>query len=205
MSLTTFGPECRPSTIDKQGITMNYPRTAALVAVLSIAVFPLTAIADSGFFIGAALGSASLDDDFDGLTVDSSSTSVRLVGGWRFNEFFAFEAGYHNFGDFEDTVDVGGTPTNVSLKADGFTLGVIGSLPMGERFSLFGRAGMFFWDGDADINNVTVATPEDSNLYIGVGAGYAFTEKFLLTGDWTRYELEDTQSNVLSIGFEYRF
>jgi len=64
---------------------------------------------------------------------------------------------------------------------------------------------MFFWNGDADINNVTVATPEDSNLYIGVGAGYAFTEKFSLTGDWTRYELEDTQSNVLSIGFEYRF
>ena len=184
---------------------MNYPRTVALVAVLSISVLPLTAVADSGFFIGAAIGSAGLDDDFDGLDVDTSSTSVRLVGGWRFNEFFAFEAGYHKFGDFEDTVDVGGTPTNVSLKADGFTLGVIGSLPVGERFSLFGRAGMFFWDGDADINNVTVATPEDSNLYIGVGAGYAFTEKFSLTGDWTRYELEDTQSNVLSIGFEYRF
>ena len=58
---------------------MRYPRTAAVVAVISIALSPLTAIADGGFFLGGAVGSASLNEDFDGLTVDSSSTSIRLV------------------------------------------------------------------------------------------------------------------------------
>ncbi len=184
---------------------MRYPSTAAVVAVITIALSPLTAIADSGFFLGGAVGSASLNEDFDGLNVDSSTTSIRLVAGWRFNDYFAFEGGYHSFGDFEDTVDIGGTPTDVSVKADGWTLGGVGSLPVGEKFSLFGRVGAFFWDGDAEVNNITVATPEDSNLFLGAGAGYAFTEKFSLTGDWTRYELEDAASSVFSIGFQYRF
>lgn len=184
---------------------MRYPRTAAVVAVITIALSPLTAIADSGFFLGGAVGSASLNEDFDGLTVDSSTTSIRLVAGWRFNDYFAFEGGYHSFGDFEDTVDIGGTPTDVSVKADGWTLGGVASIPIGDQFSLFGRVGAFFWDGDAEVNNITVATPEDSNLFLGAGADYAFTEKFSLTGDWTRYELEDAASSVFSIGFQYRF
>jgi len=184
---------------------MLYPRTAAAVAVITIALFPLTAIADSGFFLGGAVGSASLDEDFDGLIVDSSTTSIRLVAGWRFNDYIAFEGGYHSFGDFEDTLDIGGVPTSVSVKADGWTLGGIASIPVGERFSLFGRVGAFFWDGDAEVNNISVATPEDSNLFLGAGADYAFTEKFSLTGDWTRYELEDAASNVFSMGFQFRF
>ena len=64
---------------------------------------------------------------------------------------------------------------------------------------------MFFWDGDADINNVSQATPEDTNIFIGAGADYAFTEQFSVTGDWTRYELEEVSSGVFSIGFQYRF
>jgi OOP family OmpA-OmpF porin len=205
VSLAANRIECRPYNFENRGFIMHYPRTAAVVAVITIALSPLTAIADSGFFLGGAFGSASLNEDFDGLTVDSSTTSIRLVAGWRFNDYFAFEGGYHSFGDFEDTVDIGGIPTDVSVKADGWTLGGVGSIPIGDQFSLFGRVGAFFWDGDAEVNNITVATPEDSNLFLGAGADYAFTEKFSLTGDWTRYELEDAASSVFSIGFQYRF
>lgn len=184
---------------------MHYPRTAALAALITIVLSPVTAFADSGFFVGGAVGSASLDEDFNGLAVDSNSTSFRLVVGWRFNDHFAFEGGYHSFGDFEEQIDVGGVPTSVLLEADGFTLGGVGSIPIGDRLSVFGRVGAFFWDGDADLNDVTVATPEDTNLYLGAGAGYAFTEQFSVTGDWSRYELEDAASNVFSVGFQFRF
>ncbi len=184
---------------------MHYRKMAALAALITIAMSPLTAAADSGFFVSGAIGSAKLDEDFGDFAVDTSSTSFRLTAGWRFNDYFALEGGYHSFGKFEDQVDDDGVPVNVSLKADGFTLGAIGSIPLGEQFSLFGRAGAFFWDGDADINNVTQATPEDTNIFIGAGADYAFTEQFSVTGDWTRYELEDVSSGVFSIGFQYRF
>jgi OOP family OmpA-OmpF porin len=176
-----------------------------LVAAALWALTPVTAFADSGLILAASVGSAELSEDFDGFDVDASSTAYRLTVGWRFSDYLAVEAGYHNFGDFDQTLDISGTPIDVSLKADGFTFGGVGSLPLGDRFGLFARAGAFFWDGDADINNVTQATPEDTNLYLGVGARLALTERLSLTADASRYDLDDTSSSVFSAGFDIRF
>lgn len=177
----------------------------ALFALPLLLLFPATIWAEPGLVIGGGVGAASLNEDFDGFNIDADSTAFRLTIGWQFNDHFSLEAGYHNFGRFEQSVDVAGTPVDVSLKADGFTLGANASLPLGERFSLFGRAGAFFWDGDADINGVSQARPEDTNLFLGIGLSYRLTEKLELTGDWSRYELEDTESDVATMGLRYRF
>jgi hypothetical protein len=42
-------------------------------------------------------------------------------------------------------------------------------------------------------------------LYYGGGAKFAITDRLSLLGDWTRYELEDTESDVVSLGFTFRF
>jgi OOP family OmpA-OmpF porin len=184
---------------------MKHLNKAAIAATTILALTPLTAIAESGFYIGGSVGSSSLTDDFGGFDVDANSTSFRLNAGWQFNDFFSLEGGYHNFGDFEQSFNVGGNPFDIRLKADGFTLGATGSIPLGERFALFGRAGAFFWDGDAEINSVSQATPEDTNPYLGAGAKFAITDHLSLAGDWTRYELDDTESDVISLGLTYRF
>ncbi len=183
---------------------MNTLRTMALLVALGVSG-PAAADQATGFFLGAAAGSAELDEDFDGLNVDTDSTSWRLYGGWQFNEYFLLEAGYHDFGDFEQTIDIGGSSADVSLSADGFTFGVGGNLPITRAFSLTGRAGLFFWDGNAQINAVTQASPDDTNLFLGLGAAYRLTDAFSIEADWTRYELEDTDSDVLSAGIRYRF
>ena len=175
----------------------------AVITILTCA--PLTALAEGRLYLGGSIGTASLNDDFDGFDIDTDSVSLRLIVGWQFNDYFALEGGYHNFGDFEQNFDAGGEPVDVILKADGFTLGVTGTLPLGDKFALFGRAGSFFWDGDAEINNVTQAKPEDTNLYFGAGARYAFSDRLYLLADWSRYELEDTQSNVASLGLTVSF
>jgi OOP family OmpA-OmpF porin len=175
----------------------------ALLVVLTAA--PLQVHAGDGFFVGGSIGSANLDDDFDGLKVDDDTTSFRIVGGWQVNRYFALEAGYHDFGDFEQNFTVNGTQGKAKLSADGFTLGAIGSYPVADRIDIFGRAGMFFWDGDAEINNVSQATPEDTNPFFGAGLNYAISSQFLVSADWTRYELESANSDVYSIGFQFRF
>ncbi len=183
---------------------MKIRKYVAAAALLTLLAGPISAQA-GGFYVGASIGQAELSEEFDGFAVDEDSTAYRLVAGWSFNDYFALEGGYHNFGDFEQEFDDLGTPVTVSLSADGFTLGAVGSVPLTDRFSLMGRAGWYFWDGDAEINNVTQATPEDSNLYLGAGVAFDVTERFQLTGDWTRYELEDVTSNVISVGLQYRF
>ncbi|MGI9220736.1 MAG: porin family protein [Woeseiaceae bacterium] len=175
--------------------------TAVLVATLA----PTAAMAEGGFVLAGSVGSADLSDDFDGFNVDANSTAYRLTLSWQFNEYFALDAGYHNFGDFDQIFDIPGMPTEISLSADGFTLGATGTLPLGDRWMLFARAGAFFWDGNASINNVTAATPADSNLYLGVGAGFNMTKKLSLTIDGSRYDLDGTSSTVLSAGLKYAF
>ena len=87
---------------------------------------PAIALAESGFILGASVGSAELSDDFGGFDVDANSTAYRFTVGWKFNDYLAIEGGYHNFGRFDQSFDIEGTSVDVSLKADGFTLGVVG-------------------------------------------------------------------------------
>jgi OOP family OmpA-OmpF porin len=178
--------------------------SAAMAASLMLLVGPVSAQA-SGFYVGASIGNATLNEDFDGLQVDDNSTAFRIVGGWRFNDYFALEGGYHDFGDFKQDFDIAGTPGTAKISADGFTFGAAGSIPVSERFALTGRAGAFFWNGSAEINNVSQATPEDSNLYLGAGVSFDVSKSFQLTTDWTRYELESASSGVFSVGLQYQF
>jgi len=183
---------------------MKIRQIAAVAASFMLLAEPMVAQA-SGFFVGGSVGTANLNEDFDGLSVDDNSTSFRLVAGWRFNDYFALEGGYHDFGDFEQVFDDVGGPSTAKLSADGFTLGAAGSVPVSERFALTGRAGTFFWNGSAEVNNVTRASPEDSNLYLGAGVSFSVSERFQLTSDWTRYELESAVSGVFSVGLSYQF
>ena len=184
---------------------MKHPISLAIISIVFLAIAPLTAAADGRVYVGVSVGSASLSEDFDGFDVDADSTAIRLVAGWQFNDYFSIEGGYQNFGDFEQSFDIDGENVKISLKADGFTLGITGTAPLGEKFALFGRIGSFFWDGDAAINNVTQATPEDTNLYFGFGAKYALSDRFSLLADWSRFELEDSQSGVTSLGIVFSF
>jgi OOP family OmpA-OmpF porin len=120
-----------------------------------------------------------VDDDFDGLVIDDDATAYRLVGGWWVNLYIALEAGYHNFGDFEQTINVNGVPSKATLSADGYTLGLQASYPISNKFAILGRAGAFFRDGEAAINNVSQATPEETNPYLGLGLSYAFTDRLV--------------------------
>ncbi|MEO1202848.1 MAG: outer membrane beta-barrel protein [Pseudomonadota bacterium] len=182
---------------------MNHKLLA--LSLVAAVLLPMAASAESGFFIHAAVGQSELSDDFDGFAVDDDSTAWRLSAGWRLNDYLAFEGGYHNFGRFEQDFNVDGAPVRVSLKADGFTLGGVGSIPVSERFDVFGRVGAFFWDGDADLNGVTQATPEDTNLYLGLGVRFDLNERFSITGDGSRYDLDGTTGTVFSIGADLRF
>ncbi len=184
---------------------MTRTTTATLALIAALASVPLSANADSGFFFGGSIGAATLDENFEGFGIDTDSTSFRINAGWQFSDNLALEAGYHDFGTFDDRLDIGNALGELEIEADGFTLGLTAGVPLGRNLSLFGRVGAFFWDGDAILDDIIVARPEDDNFYYGGGASVAVSERLSLIGDWTRYDLDDTESDVISIGFRYRF
>jgi OOP family OmpA-OmpF porin len=184
---------------------MNTREITMSALLLALSTTPFSATAGEGFYAGASIGSAKLDGDFDGLDIDDDTTAYRIVGGWWVNRYFALEAGYHNFGDFEQNFNLNGTSSRARLSADGYTLGVQASYPLTSKVAVFGRAGAFFWDGEAEINNVSQASPEETNPYLSLGLSYGLTENLSVIGDWTRYELESANSDVFSMGFQFRF
>ncbi len=180
---------------------------ATRMAYLALAVLGLSgaASAETGIYLAGSIGSASIVDSFDEFVIDDDSTAYRITVGWQFSDFLSLEAGYHDFGRFEDSYTIDGQPIDLRLEADGFTLGGTASIPLSRSMWLYGRAGAFMWDGDADVNSITDARPEDTNPYYGGGAKVKMTERLSLIGDWTRFELKDTESDVISLGFSYRF
>ena len=184
---------------------MNYRKAAIIVLASTMAAAPLSASADSGFFVGGSIGAATLDDDIDTFALDADSTSFRLNAGWQFSDFLAIEAGYHDFGKFDEELDLGGILSDVDIRADGYTLRLTTSIPLGSNLSLFGRAGAFIWEADARVDGLRTEGFDDENLYYGAGADFKVSERLSLLGDWTRYELDDTESDVISIGLRYRF
>jgi len=179
-------------------------RGSALVWTL-LAVVPAWAAAESGPYIGAAIGSAKVDDDFAGVDIADDVDAYKFLLGAQLGSSFGIEVGYQNLGNFQDRIRLGGSTVITELTAEGWTLGGTLDLPVSDAVSLFGRGGLFVWDADVDVNGIRRAVADDSNPYYGAGARVRFADNFSLVGDWTRYELEDINSDVISLGLEYRF
>lgn len=184
---------------------MTHPMQTVPGLILAALLLSPLAQADTGLFVGASFGSSHLDEDFTGFNIDTDANAYRIVGGFQFGDYLGLEAGYHNFGDFAETVDLGGLTSLTEVTADGWTLGGTLGLPLNEQFSLYGRAGVFFWDADVEVDGFSINVPEDENPYYGGGARVDVTSQLSLIGDWTRYELDTIESDVISVGFQYRF
>ena len=174
-------------------------------ALLLTSALPLAAHADTGAYVGGSIGNARLDDNFDGFGIDTDADAYRFFGGIQFSDTFGIEAGYLNFGDFTETVDLGGLLSRTDITGDGWTLGATLALPLSENLSLFGKGGVFFWDADITVDGFRIDTPGDDNPYYGGGLKLDLGENLSLTGDWTIYEFDVLETDVISLGFNYRF
>ncbi len=179
--------------------------TTLVAAALLTTAMPLTAQAHPDAYVGASIGNARLDDDFDGFGIDTDTNAYRLFGGIQLGKALGIEAGYLNFGDFTETVDLGGLLSRTDISGDGWTLGGTLSLPLSNNLSIFGKGGVFFWDADITIDGFSIDTPGDENPYWGGGLKLDLGDNFSLLGDWTVYEFDVLETDVISIGFNYRF
>ena len=175
-------------------------RALALCALLACT----SAHAEGNWLLGGSVGTSHIDETVDSVRIDSDSTTVRFYGGYRFNDHLAVEFGYLRFGRFEDALQIVGTPVAVTAEAEGFTMSVAGTAPVTERLSLHGTIGSFFWNGKTSLNGIT-DSPGDTNLFFGAGASFSLTPMLALRADAARYELDEIDANVFSIGLQFDF
>src|ERR1700692_2420115 len=169
----------------------------AALAGLALTLSPTAFADDAGWYIGANAGEARtrIDDARitggllgDGFTVTSISDDdhhfgFKAFGGYEFNRYFALESGYFNLGRFGFTANTVPAGTlHGDIKLMGFNLDAVGSLPLGDNFSLFARGGLNYADAKdsfAGTGSVAVINPSPRkwapNYKFGFGAEYDFT------------------------------
>jgi len=161
----------------------------ALVAASAFAVSPAMA-QDSGFYVGAGIGDFGIDvSGFNG-----SDTGFKVFGGYKFIDYLAAEVEYLDGGTVED----GG----LELDVTGFNVSGVGILPVGEKFNLFAKLGMIFWDAKAS----GFGNDSGEDFSWGIGAGYAFTDQFGMQLEYQGFEIEDTDTvDMISLGATWKF
>lgn len=157
--------------------------TTSSAILLGAMALPGAALAgsDSGFYIGAGVGQASIGDinDIDGgegfssSNFDGDDVGYKLFVGYNFGLIpfldLAIEGGYRDFGQPDDTV--GGT--RVEVDADGFDLFGLAGIKLGP-VGLFAKVGAINWDADVSAAGEGSASDDGTDPAYGIGARLKF-------------------------------
>ena len=177
-------------------MSKNKMLSTALLAVLAGASAFGAQAADKGFYAGAGVGQSYVDErDYD-----DEDTAFSVFGGYQFNRYFGLEAGYADFGKLEPRGN------GDELEANSVYLTAVGTVPFTDNFSAYAKAGFQRWDLDTATPSI-VGNDDDSGTdpTYGVGLQYRFTDHLALRGEYSRFEVEDTDLDLAQLQVRYDF
>lgn len=136
---------------------------------------------------------------------DNPSTAANLYAGGMFNSFLGAELGYLNMGDADRA---GGT-----TRAQGLNLSLVGRVPVGSMFSVFGKLGTTYGRTRTEsLAGSGIVGGKDSGWgpSYGVGASIDFSNNWSAVLEWQRHRFHfagDQRDYVrtTSLGAKYRF
>ena len=147
--------------------------------------------ADSGFYIGAGAGDASIEEG----TFDESDSAYKILAGYNigFIPFvdFAVEGSYVDFGN-------PGTSTN-NVEVTGLdAFGLVG-LNFGP-FGVFAKAGAINWD----LKTNSGFSDSGTDPAYGIGAKFSFLS-FAVRAEYEVFEFDTADSDMVSVSAVFTF
>jgi OOP family OmpA-OmpF porin len=150
---------------------------------------------------------------------DNHDVGFKLFGGKQLNRYFAIEAGYFDLGEVAfDATSTANRTLHGETRFRGVNLDLVGQLPLTERLSLLGRAGVQYakartrYSGNF-LNAVSSPNPPNEDrrhAKLGLGLEYKMTEALALRGEVERYRVTDGVQNngdihMASVSLVYKF
>ncbi len=181
---------------------MKFAKSVRLFGAATLASLMITpaANADSGFFVGAAIGDTTISD---GVGYDENDSSWKLVGGFIFDVpvvDFTVELAYNDFG--APSGDVLGTEVEFDAT------GISAFATVGMDWGLVGgflKAGMVQWDADVAIDNVRAGSDDGTDPAYGLGLRFNFSS-IEVRAEYERFDVADAdETDMLSLGLLWRF
>jgi len=184
-------------------------RAFAFASALALSAAPACA-QELGWYAGGSFGQTKVDIDeasnaadltalgftFTSIDSDESDTGFKVYVGNRLHKNFAVELSFLQLGEASlstTLTNVGPlTPIKATIEWDtGFSLTGMGIAPLGDRFSLFGKAG-FYW-ADTTFTFEAAGLPSDSEsdsntgLTVGLGAMFDASRNIAVRVEWERF------------------
>ena len=164
--------------------------------------FSIAHAAEQDLYLGASVGENTIEEDnvLFGDDFEDEDTGIKAFGGYQFHRNFAVEANYTAFGDTEDTV--AGVKTEVEFDTLGASL--VRIAPIAERFDLFGKIGVAYWDAKVKARGFGSDDEDGTDFSYGLGARFNFNESVSVRGEWESIDVDDLDTaDFLSIGIEF--
>ena len=197
--------------------------------------------AEHGWYIGTGVGYSkgsvpsdtignannSLNTAFPGTSITTlqkgeNSVMYQLFLGYSFTSFLAVEANAFRLGDFNFNSTVSSPSGEANVLGDltmwGGSFDVLGILPLGDSWRVYGRAGVILVQSDATYQAYaggnSVSIPDDSETKwgwkLGAGVGYEFDSGVAFRAEYNYYKVDtawgvDVSTQVLSGTVLYRF
>ena len=148
----------------------------AAVALLLAAVPTAAPAQDAGWYVGLGIGRARSDDGCTGsappgITCNDKDTTWKIFGGYNINAYLGVELGLVDLGERPAFV-TGLGPATAKFRV--FETLLVGTLPIGERFSIYGKAGIFQWDADYSFAPGSAGGADSTGKDYTVGLGVKY-------------------------------
>lgn len=193
------------TSLGKEGFFRVFLIGACAVAGLA----PLAANADSGFYAGGSVGSATIsaevpDEDLgEVFEFDENDFAWKAFAGYRFDLpviDFGIEGGYVDLG--EPSGELAGIP--VSLGVTGWDIFGLASIDLGP-VGVFAKAGLITWDAEAFIDGFQGDVDDGSDPAYGIGLKFNLGS-LEIRGEYEYFDLESADDvYMLSAGLVFHF
>ena len=170
-----------------------------------------------GWYLGAGIGyshnKVSNFDFAEDREQKNSATGIKLYGGYQFDNIWAVEFEYVDFGKFTSK----STANQYSLSNSGFGVSGIGNLPLSEEFSVFGKLGAFTKLSTEKFSSTDGSDYQQQKTVsivpmLGFGAEYHFTQNVSLRAEYEYFgasKVKDSDiklsNDLLSFSVRYNF
>lgn len=204
--------------------------------LLTPGIMALTVLASSqalanNFYIGMTAGQTN----YNNASGMDKPTAYEIYGGYQFHKHYAFEAGYHDFGDveassvgFDSTIDSSTTPVttllypyNLNRSIDGRSLSAALKLiiPASEKLELYAKLGFHYWDIEKTVEGVKTirqraglpinyksdTDDKDAELMYGIGFDFEVVRNFNLGLRYTAFQVDSDEMSTYGLNANYKF
>lgn len=176
-----------------------------MVGVLAVGVFASStssAAEISGFYVGAGIGQAY--NEVGRFSLEDSV--VKAFVGFAFNDYFATELAYLDPQEAEERFD--DVDGRVAVDSDGVIVSAIASLPLHERWSLFGKVGWTYYDARQIVENDgerETAAESDDDFAWGLGTAVRIGRLWSLRFEYEAVQVSEGEFETVTVSGTVRF